>query len=447
MKVLKFGGTSVGSVESLLKVKEILKNELGKKIVVCSAMSGVTDQLVQLLESIRLGDAPQIELKIERLRLRHQEVICSLITDQKSRDEFLDDLNGMIRDISKLASQEFTRVLYSRIITYGETLLTSIFSKYLNAVGIHNTLLLAKDFMFVDSIENPNIGKVSVGLRELLSKKEKSSIYITQGFVCRDAQGEISNLSRGGSDFTATIIAAAVDAEEVQIWTDIDGLHNNDPRYVNGTKSIPHLSYNEAEELAHFGAKILHANTVFPVVDKKIPILLKSTFDPNALGTVISDSVKSEGLKAISAKDNIMIVELTSKRKLISKNSLQKILRTFDEHEVPVHVISSSRTATSVAIDNNVIIDEILKELENFFSLRLENNKCIISIVGEHIVNDKNLSKFFEISNVVPIKMISFGVNNNISILVDSKYKVPALEFLNKKLFALVEADVQTVLS
>ncbi len=443
MKILKFGGTSVGSVENLNKVKEILISDQENKIVVCSAMSGVTDQLVRLVENIKFNDTEAITRNLNRLENKHIDVIDALIGDQETRNALKKGLSAIITEMFDVSSQEYSEVINSRIITYGETLLTYIFSGYLNFIGVTNVLLDAKEFMYVDSVENPNIEKVQSKLEKVLEKSIQSSICITQGFICRDSDGRISHLKRGGSDYTATIIGSALNASEIQIWTDISGLHNNDPRYVDKTQPIAHLTYNEAAELAYFGAKILHPQTVSPVVDKNIPVLLKNTFDPEASGTVISNKTHKKGLKAISAKDGITAIKIKSNRMLMAHGYLRRIFEVFDNFQTSIDMITTSEIAISLTIDNTANLDKIVNEIEKYAEITVEPDHSIICIVGESVINDKNSYKLFEILNYIPVRMVSYGgSNNNISILVDTKDKIPTLRFLNEKLFQMKEEVV-----
>ncbi len=436
MKVLKFGGTSVGSVENLNKVKEILISDTEDKIVVCSAMSGVTDHLVKLVENIKFKDIEAITRNLHKLESKHSDVIDDLIKEQEIRNELKNGLSTLITEMFEISSQTYSEVVNSKIITYGETILTYIFSGFLKSIGVSNIVLHAKEFMFVDSVENPNIKKVSKNLHKVLDNNTQSSLYITQGFVCRNKEGQISHLKRGGSDYTSTIIAAAIQASEVQIWTDIDGLHNNDPRYVDDTQPISHLTYNEAAELAYFGAKILHPQTISPVVGMDIPVLLKNTFDPEASGTIISNKTYKKGLKAISAKDGITAIKIKSNRMLMAHGYLRRIFEVFDSFHTSIDMITTSEIAISLTIDNTSNLDKIVNEIENYAEVTVEQDHSIICIVGESVINDKNSYKLFEILNYIPVRMVSYGgSNNNISILVDTKDKIPTLRFLNEKLF------------
>ena len=436
MKILKFGGTSVGSVENLHKIKNILTSDEDEKIVVCSAMSGVTDHLVRLVESVKLKDTEAITRSLHRLESKHSDVIDELIQNQEVKDQLKEGLSSMITELFEIANQDYSEIVNSQIITYGETILTFIFSGFLNEIGVSNVLLDAKQFMHVGAVENPDIAVVGKKINKVLADNLKSTIYITQGFVCINEEGDLSHLKRGGSDYTATIIGAAINASEVQIWTDIDGLHNNDPRYVDETHPISHLTYNEAAELAYFGAKILHPQTVSPVVNKDIPVLLKNTFDPEAPGTIISNKTYRKGLKAISAKDGITAIKIKSNRMLMAHGYLRRIFEVFDNYKTSIDMITTSEIAISLTIDDTTNLDKIVKEIESYAEITVEQNHSIICIVGESVINDKNSYKLFEILNYIPVRMVSYGgSNNNISILVDTKDKIPTLRFLNEKLF------------
>ena len=442
MKILKFGGTSLGSIENLNKVKNILKNDYDQKIVVCSAMSGVTDQLVSLSENIKLKNTEQIALQLYKLKEKHIDVIDNLVEEEGAQRKIKKEISKMIDEISKLSTMEHSEVLHSKIITRGEALLTHLFSSYLKLVGVPNELISAEEFMWVDYIENPNLQKVSEKLNSILRTKPNTSLYITQGFICRNNIGDIDNLKRGGSDYSATIIGAALGVDEIQIWTDIDGVHNNDPRYVEDTFSIPYLSYNEASELAYFGAKVLHPQTVFPVIDKDITIVLKNTFDTEALGTIISNKAISKGIKAISAKDKITVVKIKSSRGLMTYDFLKRIFEVFNAYQTSIDMITTSEKSISIAVEDTDHLTAIQKEIEVYAEVIIEPYNSIICIVGESIITDKKSHKLFDVLNHISIKMISFGgSNNNISILVDTKDKTSALRVLHKNLF-LVQHEV-----
>ena len=405
-------------------------------------MSGVTDQLVSLSENIKLKNTEQIALQLYKLKEKHIDVIDNLVEEEGAQRKIKKEISKMIDEISKLSTMEHSEVLHSKIITRGEALLTHLFSSYLKLVGVPNELISAEEFMWVDYIENPNLQKVSEKLNSILRTKPNTSLYITQGFICRNNIGDIDNLKRGGSDYSATIIGAALGVDEIQIWTDIDGVHNNDPRYVEDTFSIPYLSYNEASELAYFGAKVLHPQTVFPVIDKDITIVLKNTFDTEALGTIISNKAISKGIKAISAKDKITVVKIKSSRGLMTYDFLKRIFEVFNAYQTSIDMITTSEKSISIAVEDTDHLTAIQKEIEVYAEVIIEPYNSIICIVGESIITDKKSHKLFDVLNHISIKMISFGgSNNNISILVDTKDKTSALRVLHKNLF-LVQHEV-----
>lgn len=438
MNVLKFGGTSVGSAQNIRKVVEILAVTESPKIVVLSAMSGVTNLLVSLNQASIDKNTARIDEVIEQLRAKHNEAIDDLFTAENQAsaraqiDEFLTNIDNVARACRTLTT-------YAELVTYGETMLTSLFSRFLTQENVTNVLLDASTFMNVGSVENPNIEAVSQALLPQL-EQNPSQLYITQGFVCRDERGSLATLKRGGSDFSATIIAAAVSAEGVQIWTDIDGLHNNDPRYVEGTNPIEHLTYNEAAELAYFGAKILHPQTVAPVIDRDIPVWLKNTFEPSAPGTKISNEYHNRGLKAISAKDGITAIKIKSNRMLGAHGFLRTIFEVFDRHETSIDMITTSEVAISLTIDDSSHLKAIITELSVIAEVTVEEDHSIICIVGENLIADQESYKAFGILNSIPVRMIAYGgSNNNISLLVPTREKINALQFLNAQLFQLQE--------
>lgn len=434
MKVLKFGGTSVGSAESIRNVREIIIGQKGRKIVVVSAMSGVTNMLVEISEAYKTakkeaGEGLMLELKLKHLHLI-EELLDSRDTKKVTEDLFL-ELYQQLEET--LQTNSFSE---ASVITFGESFLSLIFSQYLEEQGVSNTLLDAKDFMHISNVENPEIQTVQNLLKTVLQREVTSEVYVTQGFIRIDRNKNVCTLKRGGSDYTATIVGAAVNATEVQIWTDIDGFHNNDPRYVEKTTALTHLTFEEAAELAYFGAKILHPQTVSPVKEKGIPIYLKNTFTPNAPGTCISDEYHTTGLKAISAKDGITAIKIKSNRMLMAHGFLRKIFDVFDKHETSIDMITTSEIAISLTIDNPVNLPKILNELDEYGEITVDSNHSIICIVGEGVINDHETFRLFELLNDLPVRMISYGgSSNNISLLVDTQNKIKALQLLHHKLF------------
>ncbi len=436
MKVLKFGGTSVGSSKSIRNVRNIIEAQPGRKIVVVSAMSGVTNLLVQLNEQLKKEQTQEIEQILQQLEEKHLNLIEELFPDAETQKFAKRHFLMLFEQLKESFEEGCETVREATIITFGETFLSYIFSMFLESEGLFNTLLDAKDFMHIASVENPEIEQVHELLLKTLHREVPSEVYITQGFVRIDRNRNISTLNRGGSDYTATIIAAAINAREVQIWTDIDGFHNNDPRFVENTSALSQLTFEEAAELAYFGAKILHPQTVSPVKEKNIPIYLKNTFTPEAEGTKISSEVTRLGLKAISAKDEITAIKIKSNRMLMAHGFLKKIFEVFDKHETAIDMITTSEIAISLTIDNPTNLHKILDELEAYGEISVDTNHSIICVVGEGVINDKDTFRLFEILNDIPVRMISYGgSNNNISLLVDTRNKVQALQTLNRTLF------------
>lgn len=436
MNVLKFGGTSVGSAQNIRKVVEILSVTEKPKIVVLSAMSGVTNLLVSLNQASIDKDLAQITNVLEQLQAKHFEAIEDLFTAE-NQPETKAQIETFVAALKEIATGGRTLTTYAELVTYGETMLTWMFSRFLDQENVSNVLLNASTFMNVGSVENPNIEAVAEALAPQLAENP-SDLYITQGFVCRDERGALATLKRGGSDFSATIIAAAVDAAGVQIWTDIDGLHNNDPRYVQETQPIEHLTYNEAAELAYFGAKILHPQTVAPVIDRDIPVWLKNTFEPSAAGTKISNEYHNRGLKAISAKDGITAIKIKSNRMLGAHGFLRTIFEVFDRHETSIDMITTSEVAISLTIDDTRNLKAIITELSVIAEVTVEEDHSIICIVGENLIADHESYKAFGILNSIPVRMIAYGgSNNNISLLVPTREKINTLQYLNAQLFQL----------
>ncbi|WP_026838684.1 aspartate kinase [Gillisia sp. JM1] len=442
MRVLKFGGTSVGTAESIYNVRDIIQSVQGPRMIVLSAMSGVTNYLVTITEMIKNGDQGEIQALSNELKTKHIDLLEKLITNPATNKSVRTGLNNLFKEFDSLLLHEYSENNTNRILTFGETLLTYIFSEYLSSFQINNTLLDAKRFMYVGNLENPDTSKIANRIAPLLHKAESDMIYITQGFVRIDKFNRVSTLKRGGSDYTATILGAALNADEVQIWTDIDGFHNNDPRYVEDTHPLANLTFEEAAELAYFGAKILHPQTISPVIDKNIPIYLKNTFTPSLQGTKISSEINGSGLKAISAKDGITAIKIKSNRMLMAHGFLKKIFEIFDNLETAIDMITTSEIAISLTIDDTKNLDQILNQLQEYGDITVEMDHSIICIVGEGLIKDPNTFKLFEILNEIPVRMISYGGSfNNVSLLVATENKVSALKALHKNLFLQKEKE------
>ncbi len=438
MKVLKFGGTSVGSIENIVNVKNII-NDGSQKIVVLSAMSGTTNQLVDFANDIKAGYTNQAIDKVNYLHDTYFEIIDNLILPSDLNTDVKTYISGIFNFLVECTYKSFSTVLENNIVAQGELISTYMVNAYLNQEGIRSTLLPALSFMRIDSAKEPNIKYIKEHFTKVFNSAENSEIYITQGFICLDDNDEVSNLQRGGSDYTATLIGAAIKAEEVQIWTDIDGMHNNDPRYVENTRPISNLSFDEAAELAYFGAKILHPQTVTPVREDCISVRLKNTMDPEAYGTLISEETSENGVKAIAAKDNITAIKIKSGRMLQAHGFLRKVFEIFEVYETSIDMITTSEVAVSLTIDDDKNLDKILAELEIFSSVEVDKNQSIVCLVGHSVVNHQNTYKLFQILQDVKIRMISYGGSrNNISLLINTKDKIDTLQKLNGYLFELV---------
>ncbi|GAA3633350.1 aspartate kinase [Flavivirga jejuensis] len=438
MKVLKFGGTSVGSIENICNVKNII-NDREKKIVVLSAMSGTTNQLVAITNNIARKEPDEAIAKINMLRETYDVTIDKLLINKGLNKEVKDYVSGVFSFLVSCTYKAFSKSLENNIVAQGELLSTFMFNCYLKQEGINSTLLPALNFMRIDKDKEPDISYIKQHFDSAVSAVGNSEIYITQGFICLDDNDEVSNLQRGGSDYTATIIGAAIKAEEVQIWTDIDGMHNNDPRYVENTKPISNLSFDEAAELAYFGAKILHPQTVTPIRADNIPLRLKNTMNPDAHGTLISNITSENGIKAIAAKDNIIAIKIKSARMLQAHGFLKKVFEIFETYKTSIDMITTSEVAVSLTIDDDRNLDKIIEELEKIATIEVDKNQSIVCLVGHSVVNHDDTYKLFQILQDVKIRMISYGGSkNNISLLIDTKDKINSLQKLNDYLFELV---------
>ena len=440
MKVLKFGGTSVGSIKNIKSVKEII-NDGNKKIVVLSAMSGTTNALVEISDQIKNGAIEDALKSIAVLSEKYIIVIDDLFENSILKQEVSNYIDSVFDYLRSLTSEKYSEFLYNKIVSQGELMSTFMFTKYLIQEGINARLLPALDFMRIDKANEPDDFYIKQNLQRIIGEALPAEIYITQGFICLDAHGNVANLQRGGSDYTATIIGAVVEADEVQIWTDIDGMHNNDPRFVKNTHAISNLSFDEAAELAYFGAKILHPQTVMPAREANIPVRLKNTEDPESDGTLISKQWEGEGIKAIAAKDNITAIKIKSARMLLAHGFLKKVFEIFEKYETSIDMITTSEIAVSLTIDNDKNLDAIVEELEKFSLVEVDNQQSIICLVGHSVVKHHETHRLFQVLQDISVRMISYGgSNNNISLLVSTKDKILTLQHLNKYVFEFVNA-------
>jgi aspartate kinase len=439
MKVLKFGGTSVGKPERMHSVAKLITAEAGQKIVVLSALSGTTNTLVEIGNKLFANDKPGAKAIIDNLYQHYLDFHVNLVKNEQNIkatkqviDEHFDWMHGLL-------DSGFSEVLSKELLAQGELLSTKMFAVYLEEINVKATLLPALEYMKIDEYSEPDISFLKAGISDLLNEKPGYDIYVTQGYICKNHKGEVDNLKRGGSDYSATLIGAAIQSEEVQIWTDIDGMHNNDPRIVDNTYPIRELSFNEASELAYFGAKILHPSSIWPVQQYNVPTRLLNTMDPKAPGTYISSEEKTADVKAIAAKDKIIAIRVKSTRMLLAYGFLRKIFEVFENYRTPIDMITTSEVAVSLTIDDDTNLEKIVKDLESFGVVMVDKDQSIICIVGNLVVQSKGIvRKVFGALEDFPIRMISYGGSRyNISILVDTQYKKDVLVSLNQALFKL----------
>ncbi len=439
MKILKFGGTSVGSAERMKNITKLIAND-DKKVVVLSAMSGTTNTLVKISELLYQNKNNETKQEIELLHKKYIDVCCELLQDEY-KEKGLTFIHSVFENIRAFRNEaySFTNKEEKMILAQGEILSTNLFHLYLLQIGVENILLNALDFMRLNEDHEPDIEFTTKVLGNIISQHKEQKLFITQGYICRNAYGDIDNLKRGGSDYTASIIGAAINASEIQIWTDIDGMHNNDPRIVSRTYPVNYLSFDEAAELAYFGAKILHPACILPAQKKQIPVILKNTMQPHAFGTIITNTFPNEGFKAVAAKDNITALQIKSYRMLLAYGFLRAIFEVFERYKTPIDMITTSEVAVSVTIDDTTYLDKIVQELKQIASVEIITQQTIICIAGYLPKNKAGyLFKVAEALRDIPINMISYGGSDySISVLINQKYKKQALEQLNKVLFNL----------
>lgn len=439
MKIMKFGGTSVGKPERMQQVAKLITTGDDSKIVVLSALSGTTNTLVSIGDALAKGDKQAARTIIEELEAHYHRFIKSLLTKEatlKKAEGILAEHFDFLHIILKIS---FNEALNKDILAQGELMSTKLFSTYLEENNIDHALLPALDFMQIDANDEPYFDAIRVKLNRILHQHTDKKLFITQGYICRNSRGEVDNLKRGGSDYTASLIAAAVNAEVCEIWTDIDGMHNNDPRVVKTTVPVVQLSFEEAAELAYFGAKILHPTCIWPAQQEKVPVKLLNTMQPDAPGTTITQEAGSVGVKAVAAKDGIIAIKIKSSRMLLAYGFLRKIFEVFEKYKTAIDMVTTSEVAVSVTIDNDQHLAQILKELEPFGTVVSDRDQTIVSIVGNQIAQTPQvLTKLFDSLSEIPVRMVSYGgSSHNISVLVPSAYKTQTLQLLNKGVFGL----------
>lgn len=437
MLVLKFGGTSVGSAERIENLAELTISE-DPKIVVLSAMSGTTNTLVEISQALYKKNTQKARELIDALKNKYQKEINNLYKNEtilQKGNELIDEYFGYL--YSFIEFPLFTTKEEKIILAQGELLSTTMFHYYLSEIGVKSILLPALDFMRIDKDGEPDMVFIEEHIKEELKKYKGINFFITQGYICKNAQGDIDNLQRGGSDYTACIIGAVIDAKEIQIWTDIDGMHNNDPRFVEKTHPVDKLSFDEAAELAYFGAKILHPTCILPAQKRGIPVALKNTMQPEAHGTLIGNINTPVGIRAVAAKDGIYAITIRSGRMLLAYGFLKTIFEIFDKYKTSIDMITTSEVAVSLTIDNASKLENILAELKEIANVEVEKDQTIIAIVGNIAKKEAGYGvKILDAFKEIPLHMISYGGSeHNISVVIDSKFKKEALQILNKKLF------------
>ncbi len=436
---MKFGGTSVGKPQRMHDVAQLITKDSDAKIVVLSAVSGTTNSLVEIGTLLAAQKREEAKEKINTLEAKYGEFIKELVQKEEALTKAKSILQEHFEFLNIILKISYSEALSKDILAQGELISTKLFSVYLEEQGIDHLLLPALNFMVIDENDEPPVPQISKNLKALLAQHPDKKLIITQGYICRNARGEVDNLKRGGSDYTASLVAAAIGASVCEIWTDISGMHNNDPRVVNKTVPIEQLSFDEAAELAYFGAKILHPASIWPAQQYKVPVKLLNTMEPEAKGTTITSEAASKGVKAVAAKDGITAVNIKSSRMLLAYGFLRKVFEIFEKYRTPIDMITTSEVAVSVTIDNDAALFQIRKELEALGSVETENNMTIVSIVGNEIAdNTQTLQDVFNSLTDVEVRMVSYGGSpHNISILVPAAQKTDVLQKINAGVFKL----------
>ncbi len=436
MKILKFGGTSVGSPERMKKLLDIV-DPTQRQIIVLSAVSGTTNNLVEISSALLKHDKSKGTELIDILADKYNDFVVELLPVGDFRAQGQEVVDYHFHLLTSLVNNIFTSLEEKIVLAQGELLSTTLYHIYLKSINVPSVLLPALDFMKIDEDNEPIVPYITENLQPLLDASSENKIFITQGFICRNSFGEVDNLRRGGSDYTASLIGAGIGAEEVQIWTDIDGMHNNDPRVVSGTKPISHLNFDEAAELAYFGAKILHPQSVFPAQKYKIPVRLLNTMEPKAFGTLISTESEKGKIKSIAAKDGITAIKIQSSRMLLAYGFLRKVFEVFERYKTPIDMITTSEVAVSLTIDFTDNLAAIIKELNDFGNVEVDTNQTIVCVVGDFGAEKHGYaSKVLDAIKHLPVRMISYGGSAcNISMLVKTEDKVEALRSLHNRIF------------
>lgn len=437
MKVMKFGGTSVGSPERMKNVSKLVTGSGEQVFVVLSAMSGTTNTLVEISNYLYKKNPEGANEIINNLEQKYMQHVEELYSTEEMKRETADFLHAEFEYLRSFTKDLFTSFEEKSIVAQGEIMSTNMVVNYLKEQGFMATLLSALDFMRTDKNGEPDTQYIKEKLRRVLDTAPESQVYITQGFICRNAYGEVDNLQRGGSDYTASLIGAAIDAEEIQIWTDIDGMHNNDPRVVDHTEAVRQLHFEEAAELAYFGAKILHPTCVQPAKYAGIPVRLLNTMEPEAPGTIIDNVTLRGKIKAIAAKDNITAIKIKSSRMLLATGFLRKVFEIFESYQTAIDMVATSEVGVSMSIDNNTHLTEIVDELKKYGTVTVDSDMCIVCVVGDLDWSNVGFETIAtDALKDIPVRMISYGGSNyNISFLIRESDKKRALQSLSDTLF------------
>lgn len=437
MKVMKFGGTSVGSPERMKGVASLVTESGEPTFIVLSAMSGTTNSLVEISDYLYKKNPEGANEVINNLEKKYMQHVEELYSTEEMKNTTREFLQGELNYLRSFTKDLFTSFEEKSIVAQGEMMSTNMVVNYLKEQGVKAVLLSALDFMRTDKNAEPDPQYIKEKLAAIMEQNQGYQIYITQGFICRNAYGEVDNLQRGGSDYTASLIGAALPADEIQIWTDIDGMHNNDPRVVEHTEAVRQLNFEEAAELAYFGAKILHPTCVQPAKYAGIPVRLKNTMDPKADGTIIDNVIVRGKIKAVAAKDNITAIKIKSSRMLLATGFLRKVFEIFESYQTPIDMIATSEVGVSMSIDNDSHLNDIVNELKKYGTVTVDSDMCIICVVGDLDWSNVGFETIAtDAMKNIPVRMISYGGSNyNISFLIREKDKKQALQNLSNVLF------------
>ena len=437
MKVMKFGGTSVGSPERMKGVASLVTESGEPTFIVLSAMSGTTNSLVEISDYLYKKNPEGANEVINNLEKKYMQHVEELYSTEEMKNTTREFLQGEFNYLRSFTKDLFTSFEEKSIVAQGEMMSTNMVVNYLKEQGVKALLLSALDFMRTDKNAEPDPQYIKEKLAAIMEQNLGYQIYITQGFICRNAYGEVDNLQRGGSDYTASLIGAALPADEIQIWTDIDGMHNNDPRVVEHTEAVRQLNFEEAAELAYFGAKILHPTCVQPAKYAGIPVRLKNTMDPKADGTIIDNVIVRGKIKAVAAKDNITAIKIKSSRMLLATGFLRKVFEIFESYQTPIDMIATSEVGVSMSIDNDSHLNDIVNELKKYGTVTVDSDMCIICVVGDLDWSNVGFETIAtDAMKNIPVRMISYGGSNyNISFLIREKDKKQALQNLSNVLF------------